>query len=334
VACGDSIDNDGDGLRDCMDSDCVGAGTENCTDGIDNNCNAQIDCADPACIGGTPETSCTDGLDSNCNGLIDCADATCTGNGSCAALTIGKACSVGTQCASGVCRTEGASGWPSGSCVTGTNSCWLDAGVSAGCPSGSACTGDEFGRFCRQQCSGNGATTCRPGYACHANPDFDWNDGPRTCTPLCNSDADCSRISGIANYGCNPWSKRCELKDRGLGKTGAACSNNSQCETGFCLGERGGYCSGICRKTTLACPSDSVCGGDGTNDQTGRCFDLCASQTECRSGYTCQPPPYGGTSTNVCYCSRNSEDCNQSSDCCGTALPGFPACFLGSCATF
>ena len=209
--------------------------------------------------------------------------------------------------------------------------CGLDAGVSVGCPAGSACTSDEYGRFCRQNCTGPGATTCRPQYACHENPDFDWNDGPRTCTPLCNSDADCNRLGGT--YGCNLWSRRCEQKDKGLAKYGAPCASNAACESGICHPDRGGWCGGLCRKSTNVCATDGVCASEGTNDATGRCFDICNTAAECTRGapYQCQPPPWGGTTTNVCYCARGGEPCNDDADCCLPGFGPFPACFLSAC---
>ncbi|MSP16457.1 MAG: hypothetical protein EXR73_07590 [Myxococcales bacterium] len=55
AACGDGVDNDGDGLTDCIDSDCTSA----------------------AVCGPTSETVCDDGLDDEGDGAIDCADSEC-----------------------------------------------------------------------------------------------------------------------------------------------------------------------------------------------------------------------------------------------------------------
>ena len=128
-----------------------------CNDGVDNDTDGVADCQDPDCVGFASETNCTDGLDDNCNGLVDCADSAC-GGAACASLAIGKPCSASTQCASGTCLTELAKGWPSGSCVGAANGCSLDAGVSVGCPSGSACLADQFktlrqdGEYRREEC--------------------------------------------------------------------------------------------------------------------------------------------------------------------------------------
>ena len=51
--CNDGIDNDGDGLIDCNDPDCVFPPTIeqgcNCEDGIDNDSDGKIDSLDPDC---------------------------------------------------------------------------------------------------------------------------------------------------------------------------------------------------------------------------------------------------------------------------------------------
>ena len=61
TSCDDGVDNDGDGLTDCADSDCNGVG----------------DCE-------SPETTCDDGIDNDSDGVTDCDDANCYGVGTCA----------------------------------------------------------------------------------------------------------------------------------------------------------------------------------------------------------------------------------------------------------
>ena len=76
--CNDGVDNDGDGLIDQADSDCVLPPTpEICGDGIDNDGDGFIDQADPDCVlPPTPEV-CDDGIDNDGDGLIDHADSDC-----------------------------------------------------------------------------------------------------------------------------------------------------------------------------------------------------------------------------------------------------------------
>jgi hypothetical protein len=340
TSCFDGLDNDNNGDRDCEDAACAahtcGTGCECrlltraeilCSNGLDDDGDGVADCADADCVNVGTESSCVDQADNNCNGLVDCADTACAGTAACTALAIGRACSANAQCASGTCWLEGSTGWPSGACVAGVSTCARDAGVTVGCPAGSVCTSDEFGTFCRQQCSGS--TGCRRGYACH-DEDQD-SSTPPWCVPLCVTDNDCAHLGGT--YGCNPWSRRCETKNRGLKKYGEACSGDPQCETGRCLGQASGYCAGLCPRTGGSCATGGVCASDGTvNDGTNRCYDDCTSAADCRgSPYTCQLPPWGGPA-NACYCSRTGEKCAQDSDCCSRSPIGIPpACLFGFC---
>jgi len=91
LACGDGIDNDGDGAMDCADSDCSSQPICNefdCTDGIDNEGDGDVDCADADCAADPFcfEADCADGSDNDLgqgdyltvgDGLIDCADPDC-----------------------------------------------------------------------------------------------------------------------------------------------------------------------------------------------------------------------------------------------------------------
>jgi type II secretory pathway pseudopilin PulG len=94
--CANTMDDDGDGLVDCNDPDCLNnpacqSETETlCDDGLDNDADGMADCldadcqSDPACQSQT-ETVCDDGLDDDGDGDIDCADADCAGETYCEA---------------------------------------------------------------------------------------------------------------------------------------------------------------------------------------------------------------------------------------------------------
>ncbi len=88
--CDDSMDNDGDTLVDCADSDCANdpdcmeAG--NCDDTQDNDLDGKVDCQDPdceedpACI----ESGCSGASgDEDGDGLTDCNDPNCAGTAAC-----------------------------------------------------------------------------------------------------------------------------------------------------------------------------------------------------------------------------------------------------------
>ena len=92
--CIDSVDNDGDGFIDCVDSDCTSdisccvPAPEVCGDMVDNDCDRVIDCADPncrtsmLCCTASPEV-CDNFGDDDCDGFVDCVDADCAGRPPC-----------------------------------------------------------------------------------------------------------------------------------------------------------------------------------------------------------------------------------------------------------
>jgi hypothetical protein len=95
--CHDGLDNDQDGLTDCVDPDCAEVCVEGtaddlatCRDGVDNDMDGQSDCADDQCKANqgccppaeersfeTSEDACLDMLDNDCNGYVDCDDKSC-----------------------------------------------------------------------------------------------------------------------------------------------------------------------------------------------------------------------------------------------------------------
>ncbi|MBJ71094.1 MAG: hypothetical protein CMN31_07095 [Sandaracinus sp.] len=104
-ACEDGRDNDGDGLVDCQDPDCIQrnfcgeivpdlppSGVEGtlrtCVDRIDNDEDGQFDCGDRdcqsirelCCVSEFSDVSCSDGIDNDGNGFADCQDFACRRN--------------------------------------------------------------------------------------------------------------------------------------------------------------------------------------------------------------------------------------------------------------
>ncbi len=77
--CFGDVDEDGDGLVDCDDPDCVGHAAcaptaEICDNGIDDDGDGKIDCCDEDC---QPCEICGNGVDDDCDGDADCADSDC-----------------------------------------------------------------------------------------------------------------------------------------------------------------------------------------------------------------------------------------------------------------
>jgi len=62
--CGNGIDDDGDGLGDCCDDECLN---------------------DPLCVPGImpPPEICDDQIDNDCDGLTNCDDDECAGDPAC-----------------------------------------------------------------------------------------------------------------------------------------------------------------------------------------------------------------------------------------------------------
>lgn len=292
IACGDGSDNDGDSAPDCSDSDCLGAGTEVCNDGIDNTCDRAVDCADPKC---------------NTNAL-------------CVGLSDGAPCSADAQCQGGKCRTESATGSPNGAC---SNAVSCNPSTQAGC-AGGICIEDGAFDVCLMKCTGTGLGAtgkCRAGYVC-VDSDASASNSNNFCMPLCGADSQCAG-SG-AGYGCNAWSKLCSIKDKGLGKYGAACSSGAACESGLCRQDYpGGYCIGLCAGDTLSCGGDGVCYYFASyGDNMGECMDGCTSSGQCRSAiFSCVDYGQG----NICMCGGTNTACDYDSDCCSNS------CFYGYC---
>ncbi|HYV46496.1 MAG TPA: hypothetical protein VFA20_16640 [Myxococcaceae bacterium] len=83
---------------------------------------------------------------------------------------------------------------------------------------------------------------------------------------------------------------------------GDACTTDRDCGKGVCLQGTtapGGYCSLVCQGGgTGGCPNGSTC-ADDTSGQGGdrHCRLTCATDQDCRSGYTCT-----GTQGNARVC--------------------------------
>ena len=83
--CSNGIDDDGDGLIDCDDPDCLNSNScviEICDNGIDDDGDGFIDCADGECLGISACVEiCNNGIDDNGDGWIDELDPQCNTTG-------------------------------------------------------------------------------------------------------------------------------------------------------------------------------------------------------------------------------------------------------------
>lgn len=137
LACGDNVDNDGDGLVDCFDPDCVhldtcsiqGCSPSNCAGccGVDgtcflgtqqNACGSLGTACDTCGLGETCSVSecravrenCTNGVDDDADGATDCADTQCATDPACATCTVAAVGQVITDTCAGsdICVCSGA----------------------------------------------------------------------------------------------------------------------------------------------------------------------------------------------------------------------------------
>jgi len=92
--CGNGIDDDCNGVKDCVDPACqnlpacINHKKELCDNGIDDDGNGLVDCQDPACFGDKACTVpgkevCNNNLDDDEDGLIDCQDPDCANDPTC-----------------------------------------------------------------------------------------------------------------------------------------------------------------------------------------------------------------------------------------------------------
>lgn len=331
--CNNGIDDDGDGLIDAQDPDCV----EICN-GVDDNGNSFIDegcdndgddyCGADKQVVGTPAVcpngggDCNDnntavnpgaaevcnGIDDNCNTLIDAADPSFAG------------CpSDGNPCTDDVC-------------VNGT--CGVNN--TATCDDGNPCTGPDM-------CSGG---------ACSGPP---LNPLPPECgccqfTEFCSAPVTQASCEGtfVLSGTCNPQSALCEGGGEpcgnGIVDPGEDCDGPSQCcnpttctfepastpcdadenlcTTDHCDGE--GACVFL---SASECPDDgNTCNGpEGCDPDTGECTSgpplpngtECDDDDACTTGGSCQegdclggPPPDCGDG-DLC----TVDDCDPTSGC-------------------
>jgi hypothetical protein len=213
----------------------------------------------PACGGGggTPESTA-------CTTQDDCADGyTCT-SGNCTALPpagtsqLGGACSWSRDCATDggtslACALDG-TGLSGGLCTA--------ACTSSSCPSGSTCADLRSTpvnqQVCLTSCSADGQ--CRAGWSC------------------------CAALGGCLPSALCPAAAAGASGDLGNVCAAGSCASGEQCRTG--PGFPGGACTKTCVPGQAAtCPSNGACVDSG---QGPLCMKVCAADTDCAAGYTCQ----------------------------------------------
>jgi hypothetical protein len=72
--CDNSVDDDGDGLADCADPDCLNWRAEVCSNGIDDDCDGYADCTDSNCVNDPVCCTHNPAFDVDDDGDVDQAD--------------------------------------------------------------------------------------------------------------------------------------------------------------------------------------------------------------------------------------------------------------------
>jgi hypothetical protein len=163
-----------------------------CTDLLDNDGDGLIDCFDPDCVEGSPfceaEFYCDDGFDNDADGLIDCDDPDCAEFEHCQAP-------CGPANCDGCCTAEGA-------CVVGTSAAACGAGgVSCeACTDGYTCN-DFFGEFAcgPEPCGPQSCAGCCAGpFACLAGTSgLACGSGGEACV-TCSPSETCESEGGLS----------------------------------------------------------------------------------------------------------------------------------------
>ena len=320
TSCADGIDNDGDGLTDCKDPQCLhrrcqnnGVCTraaqcvvENCTNGVDDNGDGLIDCQDavackapasmaaPACCGTAWADTSDDvhhcggcGTDCSAGHSVDCGSIACVA-GSCRYGTAPNR----TACAGGVCC--------GGNCVPDRETSCTD-GIDNNCDGRTDCQDRVScpapGNEVRPACCGN-----PPGWTDldHGDPDNCGACG-RVCpapggacgAAVCNPGGNCGAATDCTIPGCD----------------GANCLNATGAQ-GQCAG--GTCCAGCVGGDGLCHPGTDLheCVGAG-----GACQD-CQPQNQCVTGACTATGCSQSYNSGACTVSGGGDGfCNQGSCC-------------------
>jgi hypothetical protein len=210
--CNDGVDNDCNGLTDCLDTRCKGlpdcgctpdpAG-ENCSNSKDDDCNGLVDCDDPKCIGTTgcgclssESGKCDDGVDNDCDSMFDCEDPDCATATVCTCKSrpedcsnkIDDNCNLLVDCADPQCEgSDDCACIPPGKPEVCNDNKDNDCNGLVDCAD-SMCI---FSAYCKQ---------CVP-EVCNDNKDNDCNNLIDCADPACLLDPACSPEQEICNNG-------------------------------------------------------------------------------------------------------------------------------------
>lgn len=182
------------------------------------------------------------------------------------------------------CATDGDCRGPADLCITELGGyCSLVCGSDADCPSDSVCI-DLGTPVCLRACDDDPTDPCPDGLGCRSGqPGI-----PPICLPGCDTDAECgdglSCLSGSGPF----LAGTCVDPDAELG---GPCTSDAECPPSAACLESLDYPGGVCvlagcnPNTNTGCPGDAQCLPQGFGG--GVCWDGCATNDDCRSGWEC-----------------------------------------------
>lgn len=269
------------------------------------DCRSGYHCADVS-AGSVCYPDCAE--DADCGPGARCADLRCVPGD--APGEIGAACRLNAGCSSKRCEI----GFNEGVCTT---PCAQDGpgSFNQGCTAGGVCAKvSEAGGLCLSTCTTS--SECRAGYYCDAA------GGSGSCRPKCRGATSCA-----LGYLCDlNGGGQCIEGSALPRKTGAACTDDSGCDSSYCLNEADqqfpkGVCSADCSGDAKVCGADALCIVPSDPNVASVCLQKCSTNFDCRGDYFCSS--VSGSTERVCLprctavplcnapevCDRFSGDC-------------------------
>ncbi len=285
----------------CCSLGCSAINDSDCT----NTCGNGVVETGESCDGDCP-TSCDDNnacTTDSFTGSVDACSFQCTNSPRTTCANADGCCPAGCTSAT---DSDCSSTCGNGSVDIGEV---CDGNCPTGCNDNNACTKDTLtgaAATCSAQCAYSAIASCQSGDGCCPAGCTAQVDNDCVCNPTTSCAAqglNCGTIfNGCANVACGTCgnNQTCQnnvcVNTTPAAAVGQACTATAQCQLGpfaVCYSESfvglpGGYCTIDCSANRGTCTGDSVCvNATGVGDV---CADTCASNSDCRTGYTCQDP--------------------------------------------
>lgn len=238
---------------------------------------------------------------------------------------VGKPCTGGVECGSGLSLCQVPEAAPSGYQFWANGYCTQACEVGQPpCPAGSTCTlMTDNTRRCLKSCR-VGLADCRPEYTCLAVT------GGGVCIPRCYTNPDC----GSASYQCRTCDGLCVAIQSPTGQVGDVCTQDASCGAGqICLATDARSstrsCTRQCGRGCGTCPTGSSCHPLALGDLY--CLRDCTGPGTCPGGMRCADFTTGKACMPAC---QRTTDCPVGLDCvAGECTNSGPIDDGGTCGT-